>query len=130
VLLIDPDFEDDALMEAVLGRLPRVRTMVAIQGRLGLALTAHHHPDLVVLALQLPDMAAADVLALLQADHTTRETPVITCGPSLTATQGAALAAAGARAHISKPLDVRRFLVLASDLLATTAPPSRATAMQ
>ena len=81
-----------------------------MQGRLGLDLARQHHPDLVLLDLHLPDLPGWDVLAALQADDATRDIPVVAVSADATPRQTERLLKLGARAYLTKPLDVDRFL--------------------
>ena len=84
--------------------------MTAMQGQLGLDLARQHHPDLILLDLHLPDLPGWDVLAALQADEATSNIPVVAVSADATPRQAERLLKLGARAYLTKPLDVDRFL--------------------
>ncbi len=84
--------------------------MVAMQGGLGLDLAREHRPGLILLDVNLPDVPGLDVLAQLRADERTRGIPVLVISADATAGQKERMLAAGARAYLTKPLDVKRFL--------------------
>jgi CheY-like chemotaxis protein len=83
-----------------------------MQGSVGLDLARAHRPDLILLDLHLPDMAGAAVLKALQADADTSDIPVVVMSADATPSQIRALLATGARAYLTKPLDVREFLAV------------------
>ena len=90
-----------------------------MQGRLGLDLAIQHKPDLILLDVHLPDISGHEVLNQLQADPRTRKVPVIVVSADATPGQIERLLAAGARAYLTKPLDVREFLQLVRSLIGT-----------
>jgi DNA-binding response OmpR family regulator len=104
-------------MERILTRHPDVHLLAAMQASLGLDLARDHHPDLVLLDLHLPDMLGIDVLRELQANPATRDIPVIVVSADATPSQVTRLLDAGARAYLTKPLDLREFLTLTDSLL-------------
>lgn len=54
------------LLEAALTRVPGVQVIGALQGRLGLELARAHQPQLILLALELPDLPGLPGLQMLQ----------------------------------------------------------------
>jgi CheY-like chemotaxis protein len=94
----------------VLAEQPAIRFIPAMQGRLGLALAREHRPDLILLDLHLPDVAGEDVLRALKRDPVLARTQVIVLSADATPGQVRRLVAAGARAYLTKPLDVRELL--------------------
>ena len=68
--------------------------------------------DLILLDLHLPDIPGWEVLAHLKATKETRDIPTIVLSADATTGQIERLLAAGARAYITKPLDVDQFLNL------------------
>ena len=111
--------EDNAanlrLVERALERRPGVRFLSAMLGRVGLDLAREHHPDLIVLDLNLPDIGGDQVLAALRAEPLTRGIPVLVLSADATQRQRQRLLALGAQAYLTKPLDVRNFLATLDD---------------
>ncbi len=66
--------------------------------------------DVVLLDLHLPDMLGDEVLRRLQASPRTRDIPVVMISADATPAQVQRLRAAGARAYMTKPLDIPAFL--------------------
>ena len=107
VLYIEDNLANLSLMERLLvGRLG-LRLLAAMQGSLGLDLASEHHPDLILLDLHLPDMPGHEVLRRLQNNPDTRDIPVVIVSADATSGQVARLRAAGARAYITKPFDLK-----------------------
>jgi PAS domain S-box-containing protein len=109
ILYIEDNFSNVTLVEQMLAERPALELMTAMQGRVGLELARKHDPDLILLDLHLPDMPGWQVLAQLKADHATRDIPVVVISADATAPQIKRLLSAGARAYLTKPLDIAEF---------------------
>ena len=117
VLYIEDNLSNLRLVERAIARHRGLKLIPAMQGRLGLELARQHRPDLVLLDLHLPDIPGEQVLRELHADPQLRRTPVIVLSADATPGQVERLVAIGARAYLTKPLDVRRFLALVDEAL-------------
>jgi PAS domain S-box-containing protein len=117
VLYIEDNLENVALVEYVLKQWPGVRLISAMQGRMALDLARQHHPDLVLLDLHLPDIGGDEVLRQLKADPATAGIPVLVASADATTRQIERLKAAGAVDYLTKPLNIRQFLIVLGDLL-------------
>jgi PAS domain S-box-containing protein len=109
ILYIEDNFSNVTLVEQMLAERPALELMTAMQGRVGLELARKHAPDLILLDLHLPDMPGWQVLAQLKSDHATRDVPVVIISADATAPQIQRLLSAGARAYLTKPLDIAEF---------------------
>ena len=94
------------------------KLLSAMQGSIGLELARQHRPDLLLLDLHLPDMSGADVLRSLLDDPRTRNIPAVVVSADATPGQIPKLLAAGAKAYLTKPLDLRRLLAVIDETLA------------
>jgi PAS domain S-box-containing protein len=126
VLHIEDNPVNLGLVEKVLARRPGVRLLSAMQGGMGLELAREHRPDLVLLDAHLPDMPGEEVLRRLREDPATRHVPVVVISADAMADRVQRFLAAGARAYLTKPLDVRRLLGLVAEAgdVNAAAPPS------
>ena len=109
VLYIEDNLSNLTLVEQLLTEKSDIELMTAMQGRMGLELAREHSPDLILLDLHLPDLPGWKVLARLKADEATRAIPVIVISADATARQIKQIMDAGARAYLTKPLDVPQF---------------------
>jgi CheY-like chemotaxis protein len=66
--------------------------------------------DVILLDLHLPDMPGGEVLRELKANRDTRNIPVVVVSADATPGQATRLLKAGARAYLSKPIDLKEFL--------------------
>lgn len=117
VLYIEDNLSNLRLVERILARCGGPRLLAAMQGRLGLELARQHRPDLILLDLNLPDLPGHEVLQRLRADPQTRDIPVVVISADATPGQVERLRAAGARAYVTKPLDIPRFLAVLDEHL-------------
>jgi signal transduction histidine kinase/ActR/RegA family two-component response regulator len=117
VLYIEDNLSNLRLVERVVARRPRVTLLSAMQGSRGLELARDHSPDLIILDLHLPDLPGNEVLARLLADPMMKTIPVVILSADATAGRMTRLLEQGARAYLTKPLDVRQLLALIDDTL-------------
>ena len=119
VLYIEDNASNLRLVERVLAEHTTMRLIPAMQGRLGLALAREHRPDLILVDLHLPDLPGEAVLREVLDDPILKATPVIVLSADATPGQVKRLLAAGARAYLTKPLDVRLLIEEIDGALAT-----------
>jgi CheY-like chemotaxis protein/anti-sigma regulatory factor (Ser/Thr protein kinase) len=117
VLYIEDNFSNVTLVDQMLAERPSLELMTAMQGRVGLELARKHSPDVILLDLHLPDMPGWQVLAQLKADHLTREIPVVVISADATTPQIKRLTSAGARAYLTKPIDITEFFRVIDEVL-------------
>src|SRR3989454_927656 len=115
VLYIEDNLSNLRLLERITARRSGVTLLSAMQGSRGLELARDHRPHLIILDLHLPDMPGADVLARLRADPMTKAIPVVILSADATPGRMSRLLEQGARAYLTKPLDVRELLSLIDD---------------
>jgi CheY-like chemotaxis protein len=80
--------------------------------QLGLDLAGEHHPDLILLDLDLPDMPGQEVLRRLRADPGTAQVPIVILSADARPALITRLLEDGARAYLTKPLDIKELLTL------------------
>ncbi|HEY4670150.1 MAG TPA: ATP-binding protein [Tepidiformaceae bacterium] len=117
IVYIEDNLANVALVEYVLKQWPAVRLISTMQGRLGVELAREHHPDLVLLDLNLPDIGGGEVLRQLKSDVATANIPVLVVSADASAGQIERLRAEGAADYLTKPLDVARFAVALAEIL-------------
>jgi PAS domain S-box-containing protein len=117
VLYIEDNVANLRLFERLVERRPGVTLLTSMHGRQGVELAVAHRPDLVVLDLHLPDVAGDVVLAMLRDDPRTRGIPVVILSADAIPADVSRLLAQGARAYLTKPLDVGAVLALFDEVL-------------
>ncbi len=126
VLYIEDNVANLRLLERIIRRRPALTLLTAMQGSQGLELAQAHRPHVIILDLHLPDLPGEEVLARLRADARTRQIPVVILSADATPGQVTRLLAQGARAYLTKPLDLNELLSLLDEILAEgarTSPP-------
>ena len=123
VLYIEDDLVNFTLVERILEFRPTLRLLHAARGKIGIELAQIHHPKLILLDLNLPDMHGAEVIQRLQDDPTTAEVPVVVLSADATPSQIERLLTAGARNYLTKPFDIDPFLAVVDEMVGAAAPP-------
>ena len=118
MLYIEDNLPNLQLVERVLSRRPGTKLIPAMRPQLGLDLAEHHHPDLVLLDLQLPDLPGIEVLRRLRTNPNTTDVPVVVLSADARPSLITQLLAEGARAFLTKPLDVNELLALLDTIAA------------
>ena len=98
------------VMRGILAQRPQVRLEVSTLGLDGLAAIRREPPDLVLLDMQLPDIAGLELLRFLKNDDTLAKIPVIVVSADATPDHVRAALTLGALHYLTKPLDVASFL--------------------
>jgi PAS domain S-box-containing protein len=109
ILYIEDNLSNLTLIEQMLAGQSHIQLITAMQGQLGIELARQHAPNLILLDLHLPDIPGWEVLSRLQEHDATRESPVVVISADATSRQIKRLMAAGARAYLTKPLDMLEF---------------------
>ena len=97
------------LVEEIVRFRSGLRLMAAGDGPLGLALARAHHPDIILMDLNLPGMGGLDVLAQLQREPALRAIPVIALTANAMPRDIERGMAAGFFRYLTKPIDIDRF---------------------
>jgi two-component system cell cycle response regulator DivK len=85
------------------------RTLEATTAADGIALASEHHPDLVLMDIQLPDMDGVSALQRLRAEPGTKGIPVVALTAFALQADRDRLSAAGFDGYLAKPIEVRAF---------------------
>jgi CheY-like chemotaxis protein len=120
VLYIDDAEENLRLIGSVLHELrPGLVLRTATNGLEGSALAEKQRPDVLLLDLNLPDLAGEEVLRRLRSRAQTGDVPVIILSADSTSRNINRLLEAGADAYLTKPVNVPQFLDVLDRLLVT-----------
>jgi CheY-like chemotaxis protein len=117
LLYIEDNLSNLRLFERIVARRPGVTLLSAMQGCRGLELARDHRPHLIILDLHLPDISGDEVLRKLLTEPSTKAIPVVILSADATPGQASRLIEQGARAYLTKPLDVQQVLALIDDTL-------------
>jgi CheY-like chemotaxis protein len=118
VLYIDDTEENLELIESLLSELrPGLVLRTATTGLEGSALAERQRPDVLLLDLNLPDLAGEEVLRRMRARVQTGDVPVIILSADSTSRNINRLLEAGADAYLTKPVSVPQLLDVLDRLL-------------
>src|SRR5438552_2892791 len=120
ILYIENNVASVRLIEKILHERTDIEFLNAREGQIGLDLARQRSPDLVLLDLGLPDLPGLDVLSQLQSAEATRRIPVVVISADATMQKIEQLAAVGARAYLTKPIEAPEFLHVLDGLLTPT----------
>src|ERR1700733_913805 len=95
--------------------------MSTARGKVAVEWAREHHPDLILMDLQLPDLSGLDATRRLKADEATRDIPVIAVTAFAMAGDRKKALDHGCDAYVAKPIVLRELL----DLIAGFLGPSR-----
>lgn len=110
VLYIEDDVANLTLVDQILSRQKGITLLTAMQARFGLDLARTHHPDVILLDQNLPDLQGDEVLTMLRSDPRTATIPIIVLSADASSGQIDRFKRAGALAYLTKPLDIPEFL--------------------
>lgn len=118
ILYIEDNVSNVRLVERLLKqRRSGITLLHASNGTIGIAMALEHKPNLIFLDLHLPDTTGDEVMRCLRDDPRTRDIPVAILSADASVGQSRRLIATGARAYLTKPLDVSRMLALIDERL-------------
>jgi PAS domain S-box-containing protein len=105
------------VMRGILAQRPQVELQVSVTGLEGLAAIHEQLPDLILLDMNLPDIAGIEVLRRLKADVRTEGIPVVIVSADALAQQIDEAFLAGCAHYLTKPVSVAELLAVVDDLL-------------
>lgn len=117
VLYIEDDSTHFASVNVLLRSKRTLKVLQAATGKAGLSLTQTHHPKLILLDLDLPDMHGSELLQRLQKDPATARIPVVVISGDATPSQIERLLILGARNYLTKPFEIEPFLTVIDEVL-------------
>jgi signal transduction histidine kinase/ActR/RegA family two-component response regulator len=110
LLYVEDSRTNVSLVAQILKARPEIALMSAHTGEMGLQLANMHHPDVILLDINLPGMDGFEVLERLRDNESTKDIPVL----ALTANDNLYNIDRGREAgflkYIVKPLDIKQFL--------------------
>jgi CheY-like chemotaxis protein/anti-sigma regulatory factor (Ser/Thr protein kinase) len=121
ILYIEDNLSNLNLVERLLNRLPAIRLIPAMKGKLGVELARQHLPSLILLDLHLPDLHGREVLRQLKGDPATAAIPVVVVSADATESQVKRLRAEGAADYLTKPVDVGALYAIVGESLSPAA---------
>jgi len=118
-ILIVEDNETNLTLSTFLLESANHSVLAATNAESGLAIARKELPDLILMDIQLPGMDGLQATALLKADSTTRDIPVVALTALAMKGDAERILAAGCDGYIAKPLDYKAFLAEVKTRLAS-----------
>src|SRR5688572_14674779 len=109
VVLIVEDNEKNLRLARDVLQFHGFQTLEATTATAGIELAAQHHPSVVLMDIQLPDMDGASALAALRANPATAGLSVVAMTAFAMREDRERLLGAGFDGYMSKPIDVKEF---------------------
>lgn len=110
ILYIEDNLSNVELLTRLLKQRPAICLLTAMHGNLGVELARQHHPDLILLDLDLPESDSESVLRRLRHDPDTMNIPIVIVSADATPGQIKRFLDAGAQNYLTKPLDLSNFM--------------------
>ena len=112
--------EDDDLNMKLENDLLQVHgydTLYSVDGKNALQLAREHHPDLIVMDIQLPEISGMELTRMLKADDQLKDIPVLAVTAFAMKDDEENILAAGCNGYIAKPISVSHFLETVAKLI-------------
>ena len=121
VLYIEDNPSNIKLMSQLLSRVPHIHLLTAHTSELGIELAMARQPDLILMDINMPGMNGYQVLEVLKAGTSLKNTPVIAITANAMPRDIERGKAAGFADYLTKPLNVEHFLDTVKSHLAALA---------
>ncbi len=118
LVLIVEDKEENLELVRDLLQAHGYRTLEAETAEAGIALAAAHHPDLILLDIQLPGIDGMEALRRLKSVPDTAATPVVALTAYAMPRDRERLTYAGFDGYMTKPISIKPFLQQVQDACA------------
>lgn len=116
ILIVEDNEKNLKLVRDVL-QVKGYTTLEAGTGEDGIRLAREHHPDLILMDIQLPGISGIDALRILRADPATAMIPTIAVTASVMQQDRNQITEAGFDGYIGKPLNLKEFLAAVKGML-------------
>jgi PAS domain S-box-containing protein len=110
LLYVEDNPSNRELVQRVMAYRPCIELLTEGTGEDGIAAAQRHVPDLILLDVHLPDIWGDEVLQRLQKNPATANIPVVMLSADATRDQVQRLLQIGAKAYLTKPIDVHQLL--------------------
>jgi CheY-like chemotaxis protein len=118
ILYIEDNRSNIDLIEQIISsQRADIELITDMYGETAVELAINHHPDLILLDLNLPDIPGNVVLERLKSEEKTKNIPVIVISADAMPKQLDKLLNAGAKHYLTKPLDIPEFLRIIEEFL-------------
>ena len=110
LLYVEDNQANMHLVEQLIARRPDMRLLSAGDAILGIALARTHHPDVILMDINLPGMSGIQALKILREDPETAHIPVLAISANAMPHDIEKGLEAGFLRYITKPIDINEFM--------------------
>jgi PAS domain S-box-containing protein len=110
LLYVEDNPANRKLVERIIGRHADLRLMTAATGRSGIEMARAHHPDLILMDINLPDISGFEALIGLRTSPVTAHIPVVAISANAMPLDVESGLKAGFFRYLTKPIKVREFM--------------------
>ncbi len=110
VLCVEDNPANLNLVEQLIARRPHLRLLSARDGNLGVQLARDHHPDIILMDINLPGISGLEALRILHEDPSTAHIPVLALSANAMPSDIERCLNAGFFRYLTKPIKVSEFM--------------------
>jgi CheY-like chemotaxis protein len=109
ILVIEDNDLNMKLIRTLL-KLKNYRTIEAVDAETGIQLAREHHPDLILMDIQLPGIDGLTATRVIKNDSAMKDIPVVALTGYAMPGDDEKVGDAGCVSYIAKPIDIKSFL--------------------
>jgi CheY-like chemotaxis protein len=110
ILVIEDNDVNMELFRDILFGIRKYRMLEAVDAETGIRLAREHHPDLILMDIELPGMDGLSATRLIKKDGELADIPIVALTSYAMSGDEKKARAAGCSGYLTKPIDTRRFL--------------------
>ncbi len=110
VLYVEDNPANLLLVKQIIADYPNINVLCATTARLGIALARIHHPDMILMDINLPGISGLEALGILREDPLTAGIPVIAISTSTLHSEIDQGLQAGFFRYLTKPIKINEFI--------------------
>jgi signal transduction histidine kinase len=110
LLYIEDNLSNLKLVEQIIGRLPGLHLLTAVNGNDGIAIARSAMPEIIFTDINLPDINGFEIIKILRTDPSTANIPVLAISANAMPDDIASGIKAGFFRYITKPIKIEDFM--------------------
>ena len=110
ILVIEDNDVNMELLRDILLRIGKYRMLEAVDAETGIRLAREHHPDLILMYIELPGMDGLSASRIIKMDVKLADVPIVVLTSHAMSGDEEKARAAGCSSYLTKPIDTRSFL--------------------
>jgi CheY-like chemotaxis protein len=110
ILVIEDNEVNMELFRDILRGIRKYRMLEAVDAETGIRLAREHHPDLILMDIELPGMDGLSATRLIKKDESLADIPIVALTSYAMSGDEKKARKAGCCGYLTKPIDTRSFL--------------------